>query len=155
MKKIVVECNPDEKLVKALGAFRKNVIHQPNKGAVCNFLKKNREYIGIVDEDPGSAKPSYLNEFKVVHQNNTELGFIVLQHPVHKTKVIVVQPRLEEWVINCCKRSNLILSKFGLPEDPKRLHSVLPSKLELFRKVIVELVHHQSPQILALKNAIK
>jgi hypothetical protein len=42
MREIVVECKPDETLIKVLGYVRKTVTHQPNKGEVLNNLQRNR-----------------------------------------------------------------------------------------------------------------
>ncbi|MHC1636011.1 MAG: hypothetical protein ACXQTS_05260 [Candidatus Methanospirareceae archaeon] len=48
---ILVECDPDIVLLEELGFS--NIKHASGKGNVCNILRRNRGYIGIVDEDPG------------------------------------------------------------------------------------------------------
>jgi len=40
IKKVIVECNPDEVLAQVLGLSRKEIVHQDNKGEVCNYLDK-------------------------------------------------------------------------------------------------------------------
>ena len=68
MKKVIVECKPDGILVKTLGLTRNEVIHQSNKGEVCNLLKKDIIPLAIIDEDPNSGQPNYLQDFTIIEE---------------------------------------------------------------------------------------
>src|SRR5687767_14523864 len=92
---IVLECRPDEALIKSLGFAKKYITHQPNKGEVINYLEKNPTAIGMVDEDPGAASPKYLSKFK--REGQTVFGIDLFRFKT--TKLIIVKPRLEDWVL--------------------------------------------------------
>ena len=85
MNKIVLECKPDEAFVKTLGFSRRNIIHQPNKGAVFNYLKKNPGAIGLVDEDPGSANPNFF--FAISREQQTKVRNQVLRSFKRRNKI--------------------------------------------------------------------
>jgi hypothetical protein len=107
MLEIVLECKPDETLLKSLGYTRKMITHQPSKGEVINYLKRNPGAIGIVDEDPGSANPTYFSKFQ--EKADGQFGLECLHIPKDGTRLIVIKPRLEDWIINCAQRSKIDL----------------------------------------------
>ena len=57
---IFVECKPDFLLIRKIGFSKKEIKHCGNKPGVCKMLMKNKDSIGLVDEDPGSSSPSYI-----------------------------------------------------------------------------------------------
>ena len=59
MKKVHVECRPDELLISKLGYTRKMIVHHQGKSRVFHTLSKNKDLLAMVDEDPGSAKTRY------------------------------------------------------------------------------------------------
>lgn len=91
MIKVVVECTPDETLVKNLGFTSNQVKHQPNKGAVCNYLIKNPGIIGMVDADPDSAQPKFFQSCTVFHD---KYGITVYQHNTQNNRLVVLNPNL-------------------------------------------------------------
>ena len=64
MKQLHVECKPDELFVSKLGFNRKSIIHHQGKSRVFNYLRKSKNQLAIVDEDPGSVKSSYERNLK-------------------------------------------------------------------------------------------
>jgi len=50
--KVLVECNADEVVLRALGVTKKQLLHFGGKGNVINRLKELPGATGIVDEDP-------------------------------------------------------------------------------------------------------
>ena len=63
---LLLECKPDETLAFALGHVRRECRHLNDKGRVCNWLKRSKNMIGMIDDDPGAAQPPYLHSLKVV-----------------------------------------------------------------------------------------
>lgn len=57
---VLVECKPDEILVRLLGIPRREVVHAGGKSGVCGRLERSRGAKGPVDEDPHSVQPPYL-----------------------------------------------------------------------------------------------
>ncbi|HOJ93268.1 MAG TPA: hypothetical protein PKW23_06400 [Dictyoglomaceae bacterium] len=57
---ILVECNPDEALVNFLGIKREEIIHENGKSGICKKLKSKENIKGLVDEDPLSPQPKYI-----------------------------------------------------------------------------------------------
>ncbi|GEM_PF-7032929 len=55
---ILVECKPDEALVRVLGMPRRKIRHCTGKIRVCRELEKAESGLGLVDEDPRSAQPA-------------------------------------------------------------------------------------------------
>ena len=50
--RILVECYPDEALLRALGIPKKQLRHERCKGEVVKRVLKLDETIGLIDEDP-------------------------------------------------------------------------------------------------------
>jgi hypothetical protein len=91
-----LECKADETLARKLGRTRKECIHHNDKGRVCNALERGTSSVGMIDEDPGSAQPPYLATL-VPSARAHEL--VVLEDSKRHHRVVIVQPRLEEWLI--------------------------------------------------------
>ena len=64
---IYVECDTDVALVKNLDIPKKEIIHAGNKGNVCNRLRKTKNSIGLIDEDPQSGQPRYIKNLSLIH----------------------------------------------------------------------------------------
>ena len=152
MPEIVLECKPDEALVKSLGYTRKMITHQPNKGAVINYLKSNPGAIGIVDEDPGAANPTYFSKFQ--RETNEQFDVECLFIPKEKTRLIVLKPRLEEWILKYANKSKIKLQKHSLPETGHKLHKIINSRLPRFENMIKEMLEKNNEALLYLKMVI-
>src|SRR5208337_3264989 len=112
---IAVECYADEKLVELLAYKNQvHVIHRSGKGNIFNYLRKGTtaSAIGLVDEDPDSTQPGDLvKSYEEAESSGNVKRFS------HKDKkdisVIMLCPRLEEWIISRAKASGLNLSEYG------------------------------------------
>ena len=153
MPEIVLECKPDEALVKALGYSRKMVTHQPNKGAVINYLDKNPGVIGIVDEDPGAANPNYMSKFQKETEDRFDIEYLSMRK--EKTRLIVLKPRLEEWILKYAKKSNIKLPKYALPETGHKLHKIVNNRLPRFKDMIGEMLEKDNEALLYLKRLLE
>ena len=153
MREIVLECNPDEVLIKTLGYARNMITHQPSRGEVINYLKKNPDAIGIVDDDPGSAKPTYFSKFQseTTEKFNTESYCI----PKLQTRLIVIKPRLEEWILKRAAESGIDTTQYSLPNDGHELHKIINTRLPRFEAMIREMLSKKNAGLLHLKELIE
>jgi hypothetical protein len=152
MKKLHLECKPDETLAKVLGKTKKEILHHNDKGRVCKYLSQNTGLTGMIDEDPNSAQPSYLekltdttDKYQVKELSNAKTG----------NKMLVLCPRLEEWIIDVCQKNNVAISDFGLSDKPNTLHGEINSKLAKFEELLVYLLEEaKSKELLHLKSLL-
>ncbi|CAB49709.1 hypothetical protein [Pyrococcus abyssi] len=146
---IVVECKPDKLLVKMLIPGVK-VVHSGGKGNAAKILEKNENIIAMLDEDPESPQPRYLRELKEVERKH---GIKILIDEKRKNKVILLTPRLEEWIISVAKRNGVRLEKYYLPETGKELHAIINHNLSAFSNLILRLM--DSEELTFLKESLK
>src|SRR5882724_10993554 len=150
-KKIVVECKPDEILAVVLGFSRKEIAHENNKGEVCHYLEKSAIKLAIIDEDPGSGQPRYLRNFKVVEE---KFSVITMVYKKFDKTIIVIKPRLEEWILMQCQNSGINPGDFFLPADAKRLKDIINLKLDKFQRLLDDLVHNQNEGVKHLQKIV-
>lgn len=131
---IVIECNPDEALVKALGYSRKEITHQPSKGEVFNYLEKNHNAFGIVDEDPGSTNPGHFSKY--TKQRETKFDIDCFLNKGTGAKLIVLKPRLEEWILKEARQMGVHPDDFSLPTDGKKLHKIINQRIPKFEEML-------------------
>ena len=108
---IYTECKPDSMLVKTLGIPKKEIIHLGGKPEVCKQLEKQENCKGLVDEDPFSIQPSYLKKLHV-RENLSDYGFRVLNDNFNNNDLIVLCPRLEEWVLKATKEAQIDIKRY-------------------------------------------
>ena len=130
MKDIHVECKPDELLVLKLGFKRKKVTHYQGKSSVFKKISKSENQLALVDEDPGSTKTTYEKNLKFVKESQG----ITFYTDKSKNKIFVLKGKLEDWIIDICQIQKIELTKFGLPDDPDKLHDVINQRLNKFQQ---------------------
>jgi len=145
--KIALECKPDERLVMGIGIPRKSIVHQNDKGDVCNFLTKHKGNIGLIDEDPDSPQPGNIRSAKTISHLH---GIKELQDEGNN-RIVVLCPKLEDWILNACKISGIDPLKCHLPSKANELHKEINGKLDRFDKIVHQLLEAQNPGILRLK----
>ena len=152
----VVECDPDFLLVsKGVGISRREIIHRRGKGRVLEELRK-RGGKGLVDEDPGSPQPSYLGEMVLADQLEAE-GLRVLADRLKGSQVIVLCPRLEEWLLGAAREADIDFQDFGFPKEPNLLHRALmgikrDQRRRLRFEELLEILSSHSKRFEALKR---
>ena len=100
---IYSECKPDTALVRKLsGLPRRQLRHVRGKSEVCNRLKADVNCRGLVDEDPGNPKPPYLSEILLAREP-LELGLKVYEDKLRVNRLIVLCPKLEEWILGAAR----------------------------------------------------
>ena len=148
---ILVECNPDEALVNFLGIKKKEIIHGNGKSGICKKLKSKENIKGLVDEDPLSPQPKYIEGLKLIEKNhNIKLLYDNDKHNF----LIVLCPRLEEWILKAAKEAGVDISDYGLPDNGNDLHKVINFRIGSFKKLLVEL-KGKSQKLETLERFIK
>ena len=150
MATVHVECRPDEALVKKLGITNKKMVitHHYGKSRVFHKLTKTKNEIGMVDEDPGSAKTQYERNLKFIE----EVYGIKRYSDKQGNKVLVLKVKLEDWIIAICKTAKIDITKFGLPNNPNELHDVIINRINNFEKLIDHLKKNNNPSINKLQS---
>lgn len=146
---IFVECKPDTLLVKYLASSsERRIIHSNGKSGVCKALTNNNNCIGVVDEDPWSNQPKYLKNLRE-NNDHQEYGINLLLDADRDNKVIVIRPRLEEWIIQAAEKANVNLDGYKLPSDGEGLHDIINKNLEKFERLLEELKSTEDLMILS------
>ncbi|MDZ7401133.1 MAG: hypothetical protein ONB37_13300 [candidate division KSB1 bacterium] len=133
---IFVECNADKTLLTSLGIQAKDIYHVFSKGNVCNRLRKNKNCIGLVDEDPDSGQPQYLETLALISDKN---DVKVLNDKNNQNYLIVLCPRLEDWIVAAAQQAEVDLASYNLPANGNALHKVVNVRLADFERLIKEL----------------
>ena len=120
--KVLVECYPDWEVLHFLGVPRKQLLHEPSKGRIVTRLKDLPGVTGVVDEDPASARPRDLDSYQ--ESSDAEGLRLLTRQGSGGQRLIVLCPRLEEWLMQRARSSGIKADDYGLPRDPDRLHSV-------------------------------
>jgi hypothetical protein len=150
---LFVECKPDETLAAALGLARRDLDHAGNRAGVCLQVSRKTETIGMIDEDPGAARPHYM---KALAETPMEHDIRVLFDSQRKNRLIVICPRLEEWLVQSAKSSKLKLTDFGFESDTGvALHREINHRLENVKRLAEALLSARNPRILRLQELLK
>lgn len=148
---IYLECNPDKVLVSALGISSKEIKHAYSKGNVCNTLVKNSNAIGLVNEDPSGSQPGYI---KTLQHQAFQHGVKLLVDQRRGNRLIMLCPRLEEWIISAAKEAGINLIDYDLPEDAKQLHKIINLKQSSFNRFVDD-IKSSSAKLQTLASFLK
>ncbi|MEQ9102413.1 hypothetical protein [Imperialibacter sp.] len=151
MKNVHVECYPDEALVKKLGFTRKCIIHHAGRSRVFKKLSQMNGGLAVVDEDLGSPRSTYEKNLRFVEESNG----LKLYADSLQNKAIVLNDKLESWIVYLCKSSGVKLSDFKLPDKPKQLHDVIHHSIPKFEALLDHLVEINSPGLAQLSKWLK
>jgi hypothetical protein len=147
------ECKPDSALVRTLGIPKKEIIHLAGKPNVCKRLENRENCRGLIDEDPFSVQPPYLKKLQV-KEDLSGYGLKILDDNYHNNDLIILCPRLEEWVLKAVKEAKIDIKKYNLPDDGERLHKKINISIDKFEKLIKDL-KGKSKMMKALEKSIK
>ena len=148
---LFLECRPDETLARALGVPRRAIVHSHSKGAVSKNLGKKTSARGLVDEDPGSSEPTTLRRFTEVSAAH---DLKLKEDRARNNTLVVVYPRLEDWIIKTAKAANVKLERFNLSENPLELHADINQRLTNLARLLETLLEAKSPRLLHLKSLL-
>ncbi|MBE0516266.1 MAG: hypothetical protein IBX41_02585 [Methanophagales archaeon] len=150
---IYTECKPDSALVKTLGIPKRQVIHLGGKPEVCKQLAKRENCNGLVDEDPFSVQPPYLKKLQE-KENLSDCGLKILNDNSKNNDLIILCPRLEEWILKATKEAKIDIKQYKLPDEGGQLHKVINLDIRKFDKLITDLTG-KSEMVKALQKSVK
>ncbi|MHC4192135.1 MAG: hypothetical protein ACYTBX_18420 [Planctomycetota bacterium] len=137
--KVLVECDADEVVLRALGLPRKQLLHFGGKYELLKKLKNRANDVGMVDEDPGKLQPKDMSSYR--QTDSAEGLHLLTRRGKGGQRLVVICPKLEDWLIARAKSSGIRLQDYGLPSDPDRLHSIPRyEQKEGFRRFLAELI---------------
>ena len=148
MKHVHVECIPDEVLVKQLGFTKHQITHHHAKSRVIKKLRKVKNELAMVDEDPGTNKTTYEKSLKFLKEQNGIKQYV----DDSGNLIAVLNGKLEDWILWVCKGSKIDISDFGLPANESELHEKIHLRLNSFKKLINHLVETNNQPIQSLKS---
>lgn len=151
----VVECTPDVTLVTTLTSVSKRrVDHVHGRSRVLRRLVRNYENsIGMVDEDPNRAHSHDWQKFREIEFSERDRLRILYQNR-RNNRLIVLCPRLEDWIIEASREVNMDLNRYNLPNEPDELHEIVNLRIEEFQQLIEELMQ-RSNRIRALRIRLR
>lgn len=149
---VYLECNPDELLCKKLGIPKRLTKHHNDKGRICNYLIRQNGHIGLVDEDPNSAKPGSILKFK---KEKDPMHDVLCHKDANGNRLITICPRFEGWLIKVCKNNKVDITNFNLSNNETSLHNEINSKLKELDKLLSHLLEIEAREILYLQNLLK
>lgn len=149
---LLLECKADETVVKCLGRVRRDCRHLDDKGEVCNWLKRHRDLLAMIDEDPRAAQPLYLQQLRPISDQH---GILHYRDDVRGHRVLILKPRLEEWLIAAARESGIRLGDFGLSERGNDFHKEVNSRLPAVERLIKALEESASPRIAHLRQLLQ
>jgi hypothetical protein len=120
--KVLVECDADEVVLLALGLPRKQLLHFGGKYELVKKLKNRAHDVGMVDEDPGKVQPQDMSNYRKT--NSAEGIHLLARQGSGGQRLVVICPKLEDWLIERAKSSGIQPEDYGLPIDPDHLHSI-------------------------------
>ena len=150
-----VECNADEALVRYLtGLSRRQINHElKGKAAICIRLSNGRDEVGMVDEDPDSVQPPYLRSIRL-SEDLTNHGIRVYEDDPRRNRLVVLCPRLEEWIIRTVQDAGLSMGAYGLPDSAITLHRVINYDLRKLQRLLEALSSASSIRLNTLQGLL-
>lgn len=137
--KVLVECNADEIVLRSLGVTRKQLFHFGGKDKLITHLKNLSGAVGVVDEDPQSIQHPDLKASYQMLESAEGLKLLTRQGKGGQ-KLVIVCPKLEDWLLDRAKSSGIQPEDYGLPNNPDRLHSIPRyEKKEGFQRFLAKL----------------
>ena len=155
-----VECKPDHELVRSLASVPiEKVEHAGNKSGVVKKLTRHRgapnyeNSVGMIDEDPLSTQPPDLEKFREIRYLGRH-KIRILHYRWLNNRLLVLCPRLEEWIVEAAREARINLNEYGLPSDPRKLHEVINLGIKRFRDLVEDLMK-QSNRVKELQAQLK
>lgn len=144
--KILVECNTDTylmtRIIQTLNLTRKIIRCVGGKGRVIGKLEKSDDGIGLIDEDPGSSQPSDIKCYQEVER----YGDIkrLERRNNRKKKLIVICPKIEDWLLKRASKNNISPISFNLKNTPNAIHEINIEKNSNYRNFLNKLLEVDS-----------
>jgi hypothetical protein len=155
---IYLECKADQTLVRALTRLPgREISHERNKSEVAKSLSETRNALGMVDEDPTApTQPPYLTRMRTL-RDMRDSGLKVLIDTSRGNRVVVLCPRLEDWIIRAAQEADIDLthSRYNLPNTARRLHGEINIDLRKFERLLQDLIESAAPRLASLREELQ
>ncbi len=150
---LYVGCKPDERLVRTLTGLPRKQIEHDLKGrfGVCKRLSGATDAQAMLDEDPGAERPAYRQKLQSSAREVGSSGLIKLSHKSRRNRIVLVRPKLEEWILEAARQAGVDPGAHGFPNDSNRLHGQVNANLDKFENLIYALIEVCSQNLLELK----
>jgi hypothetical protein len=157
---IIIECNNDKQLMHRLGFTEVRIRHAGHKSDVLKILTEvQKSSIGIVDEDDPTNQPKTLKQYEKIKEKRiaAKRAITLWKHKYSKNKMlIIISPRLEDWIYEVAKRNKIFLSRYDLPDDPDILHNDSSKETDKgFRNLLIAIVKKGDWEINLMRKWIK
>lgn len=149
---IYLECYADKTLVVALDIPKKEIRHSHGKGNVCKSLLKNGKSKGLVDEDPFSTQPSYLGKLEI---KLNEEDIKLLYDESAQNHLVVLCPRLEDWILKAAKEAGVNVEDYNLPKDVDEFSKIINIKPERIVPLIQNIKKKKGKMLKTLEVLLK
>ncbi len=127
------------------------MVHHSGKSRVFSHLKSLQNQLAMIDEDPGTVKTTF--ERNLILEG--EMAGIKLYSDNRGNRVLILKGKLEDWIVNLCKKSGVKLDDFGLPEKPNELHSLINQRIDKLERLIDHLQENKNADLLQLKTWLR
>ena len=108
-------------------------------GVLRRLIFKDTNSIGMIDKDPWSTQPKkFLQRFSRVQYSGTN-KLEILSYNRKQNRLIVLHPRLEEWILEASRRAGINVRRYNLPSNSDELHEIINLKLNRFRQLVRDL----------------
>jgi len=151
----IVECDPDLALVETLATpSRRRNKHAGGKTIVIrNLMRTYENSVGMIDEDPGSIQPNDLQRFTETNRLQRE-QIRIRHHNQRNNRLIVLCPKLEEWILGACTEAGIDIRDYNLPNNPNQLHEIINVRINRFRQLVDDLMK-RSNRVRALQTSLR
>lgn len=100
-----------------------DLLHFGGKDKLINRLRELPGAVGVADEDPASNQHPDLKASYRQTESAEGLRLLVRQGSGGQ-RLVLVCPKLEDWLIQRANTVGVKPEDYGLPSDPDRLHSI-------------------------------
>ncbi len=132
-----------------MGVKKQIVRHVFSKGNVCNKVSRGKGVRGVVDQDPLSVQPSYIESIGSCIENKRDI--LLFKDKINDNYIIMLCPTLEGWILKAAKAEGIKPAKYGLPDKEKELHKIVNINLQKLEQLVNDL-KQQSLMLKTLKN---
>lgn len=143
---IFPECKTEEILVVCAQIPKRQIKHLGGKSRVLKRLDNQESCTGLIDEDPFSPQPPKMQKYRP-QEALIELGLKVLHNRNQDNRLVVLCPRLEEWIIDACKEVRIDIRDYNLPIDPNQLHKEARLNPKNYEKLVEDLFLRNSKRV--------
>ena len=81
-------------------------------------------------------------------------GLRVFQDRSRRNRVVVLRPRLEDWIVAAAKASGIKMADYGLLDNPARLHRHINANLVKYERLLDALDEAASTRLAALRRVL-